>query len=118
MSQHVGSLHGKTLDRSQIQHLLRSPQGMKAIHRKDDIESHPLGRLFEQEEKDHLQSHVPMNSWTVIDQTEARGEQILDSMWVYVYKFDKHGRLLKCKARLYEATSKPRQDEKIHMPLH
>jgi Reverse transcriptase (RNA-dependent DNA polymerase) len=42
--------------------------------------------------------HVPMNSWTVIDQTEARGEQILDSMWVY--KFDKHGRLLKCKARL------------------
>ena len=21
-------------------------------------------------------------------------------MWVYVYKFDKHGRLLKCKARL------------------
>ena len=109
MSQHVGSLHGKTLDRSQIQRLLRSPQGMKAIHRRDlpppptkhkDIESHPLGRLFEQAEKDHLQSHVPMNSWTVIDQTEARGEQILDSMWVYVYKFDKHGRLLKCKARL------------------
>ena len=82
---------------------------MKAIHRRDlpppptkhkDIESHPLGRLFEQAEKDHLQNHVPMNSWTVIDQTEARGEQILDSMWVYVYKFDKHGRLLKCKARL------------------
>ena len=21
-------------------------------------------------------------------------------MWIYVYKFDKHGRLLKCKARL------------------
>ena len=41
-----------------------------------------------------------MKSWTVIDQKEAKGEQILDSMWVYVYKFDKHGRLLKCKARL------------------
>ena len=41
-----------------------------------------------------------MKSWTVIDQKEAKGEQILDSMWVYVYKFDKHGCLLKCKARL------------------
>jgi len=82
---------------------------MKALHQKNlppaptrhkDIENHPLSFLFEQAEKDHLQSHVPMNSWTTVDRTEAKGEQILDSMWVYVYKFDKHGRLLKCKARL------------------
>src|SRR5215471_12403725 len=84
---------------------------MKAIHHKDlplpptnhkDIGTHSLGVLFEQAEKDHLQSHVPMNSWTAIDRNDpdAKRKQILDCMWVYVYKFDKHGRLLKCKARL------------------
>ena len=109
MSQRVGNLNGKSLDRAQIQRLLRSPQGMKSLNRRNlpppptrhkELESHPLGHLFEQAEKDHLQSHVPMKSWTAIDQSDARGEQILDCMWVYVYKCDKHGRLQKCKARL------------------
>jgi len=109
LSRRVGNLNGESLDRIQFQRLLRSPKGMKAIHRRNlpppptshrDIKDHPLGCLFEQAEKDHLQSHVPMNSWTITNRSEARGEQILDCMWVYVYKFDKHGRLLKCKARL------------------
>ena len=82
---------------------------MKALHQKNllpastrhkDIENHLLSLLFEQAEKNHLQSHVLMNSWIMVDWTEAKKEQILDFMWVYVYKFDKHGCLLKCKARL------------------
>ena len=85
----MGKLNGQILDRTQIQRLLRSPAGMKAVHRQNlpppptrhtDIETHPLGHLFEQAEKNHLQSHVPMNSWTEIDQTEAKGEQVLDCM--------------------------------------
>jgi hypothetical protein len=31
---------------------------------------------------------------------EAKGRQVLGSHWVFLYKLDKHGRLLKCKARL------------------
>jgi len=43
-----------------------------------------------------------MRSWTEIDKGDPRikGKQILDCMWVYIYKFDKHGRFQKCKARL------------------
>jgi hypothetical protein len=35
-----------------------------------------------------------------VDKQLATGKELLDCMWVYVYKFDKHGRLVKCKARL------------------
>ena len=42
-----------------------------------------------------------MKSWTEVNRSSLQKKiQILDYMWVYVYKFDKHGRLLKCKARL------------------
>ncbi|RKK44172.1 hypothetical protein BFJ69_g18336, partial [Fusarium oxysporum] len=43
-----------------------------------------------------------MRSWTEIRKKDARavGQQVLGCMWVYVYKFDKHGRFQKCKARL------------------
>jgi hypothetical protein len=45
---------------------------------------------------------APMNSWTEIckHDTEVKGHPILYCMWVYVYKFDKLGRLAKCKAGL------------------
>ena len=43
-----------------------------------------------------------MKSWTEISKEDprAKGKQIIACMWVYVYKFDKHGRFKKCKARL------------------
>ena len=41
-----------------------------------------------------------MKSWVEINQTEANSHQQLGCKWVYVYKFDKHGWLVKCKARL------------------
>jgi hypothetical protein len=43
-----------------------------------------------------------MNSWTVISRKNPRAEnhQILGCMWVYIYKTDKDGRFVKCKARL------------------
>lgn len=40
-----------------------------------------------------------MGTWDVVNQQTAKGRQILDCMWVYGYKFNKHGRLQKCKAR-------------------
>ena len=43
-----------------------------------------------------------MRSWVEVPTLLIRraGHQILDCMWVYTYKLEKHHRLLKCKARL------------------
>ena len=102
--------HEKSINKARIQRLLRQIDGFK-LHRRElppeparreDLDGHILGEEFRKAERDHLQSHVPMNSWTEVSKNdpEARDAQIPDSMWVYVYKFDKHGRLAKCKARL------------------
>lgn len=66
--------------------------------------------MFHQAEKDHLQSHSLMESWNMVESQEGKGKQVLDCMWVYVYKFDKHGRLLKCKARLVVRGDQQRRD--------
>ncbi|KAG7001233.1 hypothetical protein FOFC_03480 [Fusarium oxysporum] len=67
-----------------------------------DLIDHPFGKLFQKAEEDHLQSHKEMKSWTEIRAKDPRAseQQVLGCMWVYVYKFDKHGRFQKCKARL------------------
>ncbi|EED20876.1 hypothetical protein TSTA_081090 [Talaromyces stipitatus ATCC 10500] len=62
-----------------------------------EVGNHPLGWLFEEAEKAHLKSYDPSDSWTTVPIGKARGKQILDCMWVYVYKQDKKGRLVKCK---------------------
>jgi hypothetical protein len=68
--------------------------------RKKPGKLHPFGRLFEEAEVEHLRSHHEMRSWIEAPSTEAKGHQLLDCMWVYVYKFNKHGFFRKCKARL------------------
>jgi hypothetical protein len=64
------------------------------------LKNHPLGDLFLEAEKTHLHSHKEMRSWREVHRHEATGKELLDCMWVYVYKFDKHGWFTKCKARL------------------
>ena len=61
-----------------------------------------MGHLFEQTELEHLKSHEIMKSWLEISSRDpqVKGHKVLDCKWVYVYKFDKHGRFLKTKARL------------------
>ena len=111
LAQITGAQDHKVIDRAKIQRLLRNSQGLKALHRRHlppepvnhkDLANHPLGTLFEQAEKDHLRGHEQMKTWTEIQCTDSRakGQQILDCKWVYIYKYDKHGRLAKCKARL------------------
>lgn len=67
-----------------------------------ELSNHTFGRLFLKAEADHLQSHKDMRSWVEIKKKDPRAQdkQVLDCMWVNVYKFDKHGRFNKCKARL------------------
>jgi hypothetical protein len=65
-----------------------------------DLESHPFRDQFKKALVDHLESHQRMESFHETDKKHAKGQQILSSMWVFVYKTDKHGFLQKCKARL------------------
>ena len=43
-----------------------------------------------------------MRSWSEVPAKpiKSKGHQILDCMWVYIYKLNKHHQFIKCKARL------------------
>lgn len=108
LSTPVGLINGKAVDRAKLQRLLKTS---RSLHRRDmpalprchaDLASHPMGPLFEEEEREHLRSHDEMKSWIEISRHGSRvtKSQVLECMWVYVYKFDKHGRFQKCKARI------------------
>ena len=62
--------------------------------------NHLLGIEFKEAKKSHLDSHKLAKTWYKVDKQMSVGKELLDCMWVYVYKFDKHRRLVKCKARL------------------
>lgn len=104
----IGILADKVIDKAKFHRLMKNPLN---LHRRDmpslprshrDLAGHPMGSLFDTAEKEHLRSHQEMQSWTEVPKGDvrARGKHIFDCMWVYVYKFDKHGRFQKCKARL------------------
>lgn len=104
----VGNYRGKVIDKAQMKRMLA--KGLK-IHRSQlpplptlhtNLEDHPMGELFKEAEQVHLESHRQMKSWTEIPlkPIKAAGQQILDCMWVYTYKLNKHNQFLKCKARL------------------
>ena len=62
---------------------------------------YPMRELFIKAEKVYLESHNQIHSWSkVLRSSVARDIKILDYKWVYVYKFDKHGRFEKCKVYL------------------
>jgi hypothetical protein len=65
--------------------------------RHEDLDEHVLGGEFKKAELDHLHSHAQMQTWTEVAKSDpaVKDHQMLDCMWVYVYKFDKHGRLAK-----------------------
>jgi hypothetical protein len=65
-----------------------------------DLKTHPFREQFIEAQRVHLDSHRQMKSFQETDKKHAKGQQILSSMWVFVYKTDKHGFLQKCKARL------------------
>lgn len=104
----VKAEHGRPVTRAVFQRLQRSGERFhrrnmpEPPQRHSELAEHPFGELFAQAEADHLQSHAEMRSWTEISSRDkrVRGHKVLDCRWVYVYKFDKHGRFVKAKARL------------------
>jgi hypothetical protein len=104
----VGKYRGEVMDKAKMMRMLA--KGLKP-HRsqlpplptcRTKLEDHPMGEMFQEAERVHLASHREMKSWSEIPSKKIKlaGQQILDCMWVYTYKLDKHHRLLKCKARL------------------
>ncbi|OAQ65574.1 polyprotein [Purpureocillium lilacinum] len=65
-----------------------------------DLEGHPYKADFRKAQEDHMASHKQMGSFQEVPRSQARGQQVLSCMWVFTYKTDKHGYLVKCKARL------------------
>ena len=104
----VGKHGSKMLDKAAVRRMLstgRKPhRSQLPLPPSSDkcLEDHPLFEMFKEAEKQHLNSHRQMNSWVEIagKPIKKSGQQILDCMWVYTYKLDKHHRLQKCKARL------------------
>jgi hypothetical protein len=105
---HVGKYRGEAMDKAKMKRMLAN--GLKP-HRsqlpplptyRTKLEDHPMGEMFQEAERAHLASHQEMRSWSEVPLKKIKltGQQILDCMWVYTYKLDKHHRLLKCKARL------------------
>jgi hypothetical protein len=71
-------------------HQRNLPDKPKSIR---DLENHPLQDRFIEAQKVHLESHKQMKSWTKTDKVHARGLKVINSMWTFVYKTDKHGYL-------------------------
>lgn len=107
-------------DHVSLQRRLRSGRRLQSVLIRDlppapkshrEVGTHPLGWLFEEAEKVHLESHDPSGSWTTVPIGKAKGKQILDCMWVYIYKQNKKGRLVKCKARLVVRGDQEKRDD-------
>lgn len=65
-----------------------------------DLERRPFKADFRRAQEDHMASHKQMGSFQEVPRGQAKGQQVLSCMWVFTYKTDKHGYLIKCKARL------------------
>ena len=62
---------------------------------------HFIKEWFLEAEKSYLKSHVRIRFWLTVKRlTLTKKIKILDYKKVYIYKFDKYNRFIKCKARL------------------
>lgn len=77
-----------------------------------EVSAHPYTISIRAAEANHLQSHRETDSWREVLKRTAKGSQILGCHWVYTYKLNKHGRLLKIKARLVIRGDQQLRDER------
>ena len=64
-----------------------------------DLHNHPYGKQFKEACRVELRNLLRKRTWTLIHR-ETVNTQILPLKWVFTYKFDEDGYLLKCKARI------------------
>ena len=65
-----------------------------------DVWNHPLRDAFIKAMSIEIDGLKSKDTYEEVDLPKDRGVQVLPLMWVYAYKFDKNGFLLKCKARI------------------
>ena len=67
-----------------------------------NLEAYLLENLFKQIEIDYFRNHVNMKFWIKIKKKNStiKKQQVLDCMWIYIYKFIKRKILVKCKTQL------------------
>ncbi|KAL6152339.1 hypothetical protein ACJQWK_04811 [Exserohilum turcicum] len=104
----IGDHNGSAIDKAQLRRLLA--KGVKIYQSqlpepptaRSNLDEHPMGELFKEAQRAHLDSHKITNSWVEVPYkaVKAGGHQILDCMWVFTYKFNQENQFLKCKARL------------------
>ncbi|KAI1683403.1 hypothetical protein KJE20_05908, partial [Pyrenophora tritici-repentis] len=106
-SGHIGQHEGKSIDKAQVKRLLSkesSPIVTSYRHSQQHTQSWKTIHYTKcsRKQKDTPSESQQMKSWTEVQASPVKraGHQILDCMWVYTYKLDKHHRLIKCKARL------------------
>ena len=75
-----------------------------------ELKGHRFEQQFRLEMDKHINEHInQFKSWTIVDHKETKGHQILGCQWIFMYKTDKHGRLIKCKARLVALGNQQRE---------
>ncbi|KAJ5642646.1 hypothetical protein N7490_006646 [Penicillium lividum] len=65
-----------------------------------DVWKHPLSEEFSRAMRVELDGLQAKETYKVVEKPKDRGIQVLPLMWVYAYKFDQDGFLIKCKARI------------------
>ena len=66
-----------------------------------NLKNHSYKKNFWNFMKQQIKQHKQdFNFWTTIDRQEFNEHQMLDCQWMFKYKTNKHGELLKCKARI------------------
>ncbi|KID94871.1 polyprotein, partial [Metarhizium majus ARSEF 297] len=91
-------------------HKRNIPEAPKTLK---DLANHPLRDEFRMAQKNHLKEHENMGLFSEVPWNRVKGARILSSMWVFTYKTDKHGFLVRCKARLVVCGN---QQEKGDLP--
>ena len=66
----------------------------------EELETHPYGPQFLEAAKKEIDTWIKMRAYDVVLREEAKGARILPLKWVFKYKVDSEGHLLKCKARV------------------
>lgn len=67
-----------------------------------DLHNHPYGEQFKEACRVELRNLIKKRTWAMIrkEAAEIDNTQLLPLKWVFTYKFDEDGFLLKCKARI------------------
>ena len=77
-----------------------------------DLKGHSYEKDFWDSMTQQIKQHKQdFNSWTIIDRRESNEHQMLKCQWIFKYKTNKHGELLKCKTRIVMCDNQQHQSE-------